>query len=48
MRICAERDTERTSQPKVSQLEIVALVDKQVLWFEITVKNPVGVAVQQT
>ena len=43
--VSAERDTECAGQTEIGQLEVAFLVDEQVLWFEVTVQDTVGVAV---
>jgi hypothetical protein len=45
MCVGTERDTERARQTEISQLQVALLVDEQVLRFEITVQDAVGVAV---
>jgi hypothetical protein len=45
--IRAHRDPERAREPKVREFEIVGAVDEQVLRFEVTVQDPVCMAVEQ-
>jgi hypothetical protein len=40
-----QRDTECACQTKVRKLEVVSLVDEQVLRLQVTMQNPVRVAV---
>lgn len=40
-------DTKCPRQAEICKLEIVSLVDQQVLWLEITMKNPVRVAIKE-
>lgn len=48
MGVGAHRDTEGASKTEVSELEVIMLVDEQILWLQVAVKNPVRVAVQKT
>ena len=43
--VCAERNTKRAGEAKISELEVEVLVDEQVLGLEIAVQDAVGVAV---
>jgi hypothetical protein len=47
MGVGTQRDTERTRKTKISKLQIVATVNKQILRFEITMQNTVRVAIKQ-
>jgi hypothetical protein len=42
----AQGDAKRARESKVSQLEIVPLVDEEILRFEVTMQDPMRVAVQ--
>ena len=42
------RDSKRSRKSKICQLQIVPTIDQQILWLQIAVQDPVGVAVKQT
>lgn len=46
--ICAHWNTEGPREPEIRQLQVVILVDQQVLRFQVSVKDPVGVAIIET
>jgi hypothetical protein len=48
MGIRAKRDTKRSRKAEICEFEIAAGVDEQILWFEVTVENAVGVAIVQS
>ena len=48
MRVCPEGNTERSGETEVCELEVSVLVDEQVLGLEISVEDPVSVAVVQS
>jgi hydroxymethylglutaryl-CoA reductase len=48
MCICPHRDPECTSKTKVRQLEVISLVDKEILWFEVAVQDAMGMTVEKT
>lgn len=45
MGVGAQRHTERAGQAKIGQLEIAILVNQQILGLQVTMQDPVGVAV---
>lgn len=45
MSISPHWDSERPSKSKVGQLQIVAFIDKKVLWFQIPMKDAMRVAI---
>lgn len=45
MGICAERNAESARKAKISQLQVAVLVDQQILWLQIAMKNAMRVAV---
>lgn len=45
VRIRPERDAERAGETKVGKLQVAVLVDEQVLRLQVSVENPVRVAV---
>jgi hypothetical protein len=48
VRICPQRDTKRSREAKVCQLEITVTVDEEVLGFEIAVEHAAAVEVVDT
>jgi hypothetical protein len=47
MRIGPHGDPECPGEPKVCQLQIVAFVDKKILWLEIAMEDTMGVAIEK-
>lgn len=47
VRVCPHWYTEGPSETEVCQLEIIALVNKQVLWLEIAVEDAVRVTIEK-
>lgn len=45
VRIRPERDAECAGETKVGKLQVAVLIDEQVLGLQVTVENPVRVAV---
>jgi hypothetical protein len=45
VRVRAQGDAERPGKTKVRELEVVPLIDEQVLRLQVTMQNPVRVAV---
>lgn len=44
MCVCADRHPEGSCQAKVSELDLSLGVDEEVLWLQVSMKNPVRVA----
>jgi hypothetical protein len=47
MRVSPHRNTECPGEPKISQLQVVAFVDEEVLWLEVAVEDAMSVTVQE-
>lgn len=41
MSVGTHRNTKGASKTEIGELEIIILVDEQILWLQVTVKNPV-------
>lgn len=48
MGISSHGNTKRTSQPEISELEVVILVNQQILGLQITMEDPVSMTVKQS
>lgn len=47
MGISPHRNTKRARQPEIREFEVVAIIDEQILRFQIAMQNPVRMAVQK-
>jgi hypothetical protein len=45
VRIGAHGDTKRTGEPKVSQFQVVPVVNEEILRLEVPMEDPVGVTI---
>ena len=48
MSIRAHWDSKSTCETKVCELEVIAVVDKQILRLEVTVENPMRMTIKQS
>lgn len=47
MCVCPHGNTERASEPEVSELQIVGFIDQKVLRFQVAMQDTMRVAVEQ-
>jgi len=45
--VCAHGDTKRPRKSKISQLQVVMFIDEKVRRVEFSMKDPVGMAIQE-
>ena len=44
MCVCADRNSKSSCQAEVSELDLPLSIDEEVLWFQVSMKDPVRVA----